>query len=152
MLPLITIYSARKKPPKIKTKQSTKGGAKQSFKKECDINEIMKKYQKTGAVAHFNKMSARYEDVSPIDFKQAMDTITSTQQMFEALPSTLRNKFHEDPAEFLDFVQDDKNKQEMISLGMIDERPGSIPAKQGAEGDPGAAAAAPETPSTEGSA
>ena len=33
---------------------------KQSFTKECDINNIMKKYQKTGAIDHVNKHEASY--------------------------------------------------------------------------------------------
>ena len=33
---------------------------KQSFQKECDINAIMAKYQKTGAITHFNKHQQQY--------------------------------------------------------------------------------------------
>ncbi len=95
------------------------GRTKQSFKDECDINLIMAKYQKTGAITHVNKYGAQYTDTTSIDFTEAMQLVTSAQQMFDGLPSSIRTRFDNDPSQFLDFVQDANNVPEMRKLGLI---------------------------------
>ncbi len=97
-----------------------KGRAKQSFKDECDINKILAKYQKTGAVTHLNKHGAQYGEATSLDFRGAMELVTNAQNMFEDLPSSLRTRFANDPAQFMDFVQDiEKNEDEMRELGLL---------------------------------
>lgn len=91
---------------------------KQSFTKECDINNILKKYQKTGALDHVNKHEAHYGFASSTDFTEAMETVARGQTMFNELPSTIRTKFENDPGKFLDFVQNPENKKEMQELGL----------------------------------
>lgn len=108
--------------------------AKQSFKDECNINNIVSKYQKTGAVTHFNKNAPRYEDASGADFQDAMNLVTSTQQLFNELPSSLRARFANDPSQFLDFVQDPRNADEMAELGLRKAQPMDL-AKNTAQGD-----------------
>lgn len=43
--------------------------------------------------------------------------------MFDTLPSKLRLRFGNDPAEFLSFVEDPANDQEMIDLGLKPKPP-----------------------------
>ncbi len=100
-----------------------KSKTKQSFAKECDINEIMAKYQKTGAIAHVNQHGAEYGFATSHDFSSAMRLITQAQDMFAGLPSSIRNRFANDPAQFLDFVQDADNAKEMQTLGLLPEDP-----------------------------
>ena len=45
---------------------------KQSFKKECDINVIMAKYQKTGAITHFSNHQQQYGIADGQTFQDAM--------------------------------------------------------------------------------
>jgi len=101
---------------------------KQSFTSECDINNIMAKYQKTGALDHVNKNEASYGFATSEDFQSALEIIRTGQTMFDELPSSIRTKFDNDPAKFLDFVQDNKNQAEMVELGLAhklqqDEKP-----------------------------
>ncbi len=91
---------------------------KQSFRDECDINNIMTKYQKTGAIAHVNEHQANYGFATGQDFASAMRTCVQAQEMFNALPSSIRTRFANDPAQFLDFVQDADNKKEGQELGL----------------------------------
>jgi len=98
-----------------------KGRTKQSFTKECDINNIMARYQKTGAIAHFNKHAANYSFATSLDFSEAMRLVTTAQDMFNGLPSTIRTRFANDPAQFLEFVQDANNTEEMEKLGLIEK-------------------------------
>ncbi len=86
-----------------------KGRTKQTFAKESDINNIMKKFQRSGTVTHLAKHSAQYGDVTSVDLHEALNTITQAQSMFNDLPSEVRNEFDQDPGKFLDFVQDPAN-------------------------------------------
>jgi len=108
-----------------------KGRTKQSFKDECDINKIMAKYQKTGAIAHVNQHGANYGFATSLDFSEAMRLIKTAQDMFDGLPSSIRTRFANDPAQFLDFVQNADNKAEMQKLGLIpEEQPPEIPSDE----------------------
>jgi len=91
---------------------------KQSFTKECDINNIVNKYQRTGALDHVNKHEASYGYASSDDFTASMEIVARGKTMFAELPSKIRTKFENDPAKFLEFVQDEKNKEEMQELGL----------------------------------
>lgn len=96
-----------------------KGRTKQSFKAECDINNILKKYQKSGAITHANMNAPDYGFASSQTFTDAMQTVAKAQTMFNELPSSLRNRFSGNPGEFLDFVQDPENEAEMAELGLL---------------------------------
>ncbi len=98
-----------------------KSRTKQSMAAECDINNIMAKYQKTGAIAHINKHGMEYGFASGLDFAESMRVVKDGQRMFDDLPSLLRRRFKDDPAEFLDFVQNPDNSDEMLKLGLIDK-------------------------------
>lgn len=89
---------------------------KQSHKRECDVNLIIKQYNKTGAINHLVKMEARYGEMTGLDFHTAMNIVAEGQSAFEALPSEIRKRFRNDPAQFLDFCADPKNNQELIDL------------------------------------
>lgn len=112
--------------PKIQVGLDTsKGGpgAKQSFKEECDINRIMAKYQKTGVVNWLSKREGQYRDVSSVDFMESMNVIAKANEMFAELPSSVRKRFANDPAEFLVFMHDEGNTEEAIKLGLATRRP-----------------------------
>ncbi len=105
-----------------------KGRTKQSFKDECDINNIMAKYQKTGALAHVNTYQQQYGFATSVDFSEAMRLVTTAQDMFDGLPSSIRTRFANDPGQFLDFVQNADNDAEMQKLGLIaKKRPSESP-------------------------
>jgi len=106
-----------------------KGRTKQSFTDDCDINKIVARYQKTGAIAHLNKHQADYGFATSDDFSTAMRTVIVAQEMFDGLPSSIRNRFANDPGQFLDFVQDADNIDEGRRLGLWpDEEPGATEA------------------------
>jgi len=125
---------------------------KQSFTEECNINNIMQKYQKTGAIDHVNKHEASYGFATSLDFQSALETVARGRTMFDELPSSIRSKFDNDPGKFLDFVQDEKNITEMQELGLSNKnqikKEDTIPAKQGEaqipEGDDKKPATSPE--------
>lgn len=95
---------------------------KQSFKDDCDVNRIMAKYQSTGVLEHVKYMhenSLRYGDFTGFDFRDVCDRVVQAQEMFDTLPAKLRYRFENDTAQFLDFVSDPRNKDEMVTLGLM---------------------------------
>jgi len=92
---------------------------KQSFKDECDINRIMARYQDTGQLPNVNEMPAQYLDATAFDYQMHMQFIAGAQSMFEELPSALRNRFQNDPGEFLDFCSNEKNRPELAEMGLL---------------------------------
>lgn len=104
--------------PRVRTQVGTVSLTKQSFKDECNINKIMDRFQRSGAIDHYTTRSHEYGDTSAPDYLEANLIIANANTMFEELPSSIRAKFENDPAKFLEFVQDDKNAQEMVSLGL----------------------------------
>lgn len=98
---------------------------KQSFKDECDVNNILRKYQKTGLITHSNPRSGTFDDLpSDIDFQQSMNTIIAAESAFTSLPSSLRRRFNNSPEEFLSFVYDPANTNELIELGLATNKSG----------------------------
>lgn len=109
----------------------------QSMAAECDINNIVSKYQKTGLLDHVQKHGPQYGDMSSShDFTEAMNLVTEAQSMFEELPSSIRKKFNNDPTEFLDFVAEPENRDEMVILGLLDAPTGSAEPDPAPAGDP----------------
>lgn len=96
------------------------GLTKQSHKNDSDINLIMSKYKKTGVINFVNNRQAEYMEVPDTDFQTAMNTITEANQMFAEMPAALRKKFGNDPGNFLSFVHDPKNLDEIYELGLVE--------------------------------
>ncbi len=100
---------------------------KQSHQHQCDINKIMAKYQKTGAIEHTARHAPQYANSIGIDFLEAQRLVATTNSMFEDLPATVRAHFNNKPDEFLDFVQEPENEAELRKLGLWHENPPAQP-------------------------
>lgn len=92
---------------------------KQSFKDECDINRIMARYAATGTLDFVNRREAQFLDVSDIDFQNAMQIVTQSREAFMTLPSIVRDRFNNDPAQLLGFLSDESNREEAVKLGLV---------------------------------
>lgn len=93
---------------------------KQSFKEECDINRIMRKFEKTGMIEHANRFEGQYGNfIGAPMFHEAQTMIAQAQEMFMTVPAKVRERFGNDPGAFLAFVQDENNKDEMRKLGLL---------------------------------
>ena len=94
---------------------------KQSFKGECDINNIMKKWQATGVIQHTKQHNGQYGDFSDVsDYQTALEAVSLAQDSFASLPSNIRTRFHNSPGEFLEFMHNPANRQEQLELGLLD--------------------------------
>lgn len=96
---------------------------KQSMKAECDINNILARYQKTGTIAHIAKHEPTYGFAPAIDYRTALETVRTAEAMFMDLPAKARLKFGNDPYAFLAYVQDPENLEEMRATGLAKPAP-----------------------------
>ena len=102
----------------------------QNHKDETDINNIVRKYNKTGLIDHLNQFEQKYADMTGYDYQDAMNTVAAANSMFEGLPSEIRNKFENDPAKFINFVDDESNHDELVKMGLANPLP---PVDEGVE-------------------
>lgn len=92
----------------------------QSHKEEVNINNIVKRHgidlvQKT---AMLQSADYQFDDIPGNDFAEAMIKVTKAQQTFDSMPSQLRKKFNNSPAEFLDYIQDKNNIDSLVEMGL----------------------------------
>jgi len=95
----------------------------QSDKDSTDINIIMKRYEKTGLITDLlgNQRTPHYGDFSEVgDFHQLQNTLAKVTQAFSVLPAEVRSKFNNDPAEIIEFLNDENNDAEALKLGLKD--------------------------------
>jgi len=95
---------------------------------ECDINTIMKKYEKTGVLEHRNTFEGQYGDFTdaPEDYHASMNAVIEADEMFQTLPAAMRRRFHNDPGAFIDFVGNPENQDELIKLGLAKAPPEDV--------------------------
>lgn len=100
------------------TKQPTykDGRTKQSFRDETDINQIMKRAQKTGTISHLAKHEGRYADFSNFDFFGNTLMLSKGREIFDELPVELRSEFNQSPEDFFKYVNDPANKDRLGTL------------------------------------
>lgn len=93
---------------------------KQAFKQECDINRIVRRWKADGVLTHVNRFKGNYGDFTGIpDYRECLDKVMYADEMFSTLPAAIRKRFDNDPANFIDFVDNPQNRDQMIEMGLI---------------------------------
>lgn len=101
------------------TVNTGEGLTEQAHKRETDINYILRDYERTGFIKHAKQHQGTYDDISVQDFQEAMFIVKQAQNMFSELPGAVKKRFSNDPREFLSFVQNPANLEEMGRLGIL---------------------------------
>lgn len=101
--------------------------AQQQFKDECDINVILEKFAITGhlPIVSTQPMSGDFTGIG--DYHEAVLALQEAQDNFMALPSKVRERFNNDPAQFVDFCVDPKNIESVRELGLAPRIAAPIP-------------------------
>lgn len=118
---------------RVKIGFTTKGRTRQNFKAECDINNIMARFRKTGVLDFTTRYQAQYADVSSVDFTRAMNMVAQAKSMFFAMPAHVRDRFGNKPESFLAFVQNPNNKEEARALGLLKPEDGGGAVRESSE-------------------
>ncbi|WNK14709.1 MAG: internal scaffolding protein [Microvirus sp.] len=113
------------------------------FAAQCDINNIIKEFTRTGQINHIAAKAAQgaFLDLpDDLDYQTSLNAVNRAQDAFAALPAAIRNRFGGDPAKFLAFCDDPANGPEMLELGLRDPPPRSQGGVGGAPPTPTASA------------
>lgn len=99
---------------------------KQSFKDECDINTIMRKFGVTGQLPQ-NVRAPMYGDFADVfDYHSALNAIAKARESFDRMPAVVRARFHNEPEEFVDFCLKEENRSEMEKFGLLIPKPAVV--------------------------
>lgn len=91
---------------------------KQAYKDEVDINTIVKRFGVTGQVPATRQAPLQGDFAAAMTYQDAMNALVRARESFDELSSDVRKRFHNDPAEFVAFVEDEKNAAEAVKLGI----------------------------------
>lgn len=96
----------------------------QHFKDECDINNIIARYETSGLLTdpyHPSTRMYQFGDYSAVkDYQDSLNFIIDSRAMFDDLPSRVRERFNYDPSQLLFFLADESNREEAVKLGLVD--------------------------------
>jgi len=105
------------------TQMGGKSRTQQSMSERCNMNTIIARYRQTGILGSPDALSRRqgvFADVSNIpDYPEMCQRIANAQEAFQQLPARVRFRFRNDPAQLIDFIQDERNREEAIELGLV---------------------------------
>lgn len=91
----------------------------QSFKDECDINVIMRRFGLDGQLPVGVRMPTYMDFEGVFDFQSAMLAIIAARDSFAQMPARVRARFNNDPQAFVEFCSDDANRKEAEALGLV---------------------------------
>lgn len=128
--------SSERRYPRIQTIPKGKSMTEQTHKKDCDINTIIKRYNRTGILAQRLSKGVYGDFTNVTDFQTSLNRVRDAQQDFLALPSDLRKRFRNDPGELIEFISDPNNRKEAIALGLIPDDKGLLHDKDYPERNP----------------
>jgi len=94
----------------------------QQFAGDANINNILKKYHKTGVLPVKGNKPLYGDFTGLLDYQEAQNIVAGANQAFQALPATIRRRFHNDPAQFVAFVGDEENRHEAEKLGLVPKK------------------------------
>lgn len=105
----------------------------QQFKDDYDVGSILNRYKNTGVIPQVRKANPMYLDMTqmPQDYAEAMQRVDFAKEAFSNLPSRVRERFQNDPGEFVEFVANPKNQDELVELGLAEPRKGAKKAQDG---------------------
>lgn len=96
----------------------------QQFAEDCNINNIIDKYIKTGGYIEpflLNNKEPVYGDITQVqDLAVSLQIINDAQEAFNTLPAKVREAFDNNPLALLEFVSNSENYDKAVALGLVE--------------------------------
>ena len=121
-------YTAFDRPPRVPFECTDESRTVQDFAKDCDINNIVKRAQRTGTIPVLQQGDLVFGVAPNESLQDTMNRYNEIREHFEGLPSELRLKFGNDPMSFAEYMADEANWAEARKLGLLppETAPGSV--------------------------
>lgn len=84
-----------------------------------NVQTLLEPARKKGLLDAVTRYEGEMDDIPAKTYEQAMNTVAQAQQMFDAMPAHVRNRFANDPKQFLEFTHNPKNAEEMKAMGLL---------------------------------
>lgn len=103
---------------------SDKSRTQQQFKKDADINQLVKKFKKVHGVdflkTYHGYVGGQFGDFSEVtDYRSALEQLSRAEEIFMAQPAVVRKQFGNDTAQFLDYCHNPANVSQLIEWGLL---------------------------------
>lgn len=94
----------------------------QSAKDECDINIIIERMKRGLDLPTVDPRPPKYGDFTqiPTDLRDCLAEVKMANDLFMTLDAKVRFRFENNPVLLLDFLNDPKNRDEAIALGLVE--------------------------------
>lgn len=93
--------------------------AKQSFRDECDINNIIAHVRNRGTVTHLNDKQPLYGYAPSVDLRESLELSMNAIDSFEELPARIRKEFDNDPVRFVEFIENPENIDQLREWDLL---------------------------------
>lgn len=90
----------------------------QSFSEEVDINTIVRRFGLTGELPENLTVPQSGDFTGVSDYQSALNVVIAAQDAFMQMPAEVRAEFGNDPGRFVSFVENEKNRERAIELGI----------------------------------
>ena len=119
----------------------------QSSEAECNINNIMARYNRPSDLAPIAEHLLQYADMTGIpDMHAALTAVTDARARFAELPADVRDRCGHDVGNFIQLMEDPDFREEAVEFGLIEEPKTTLPTGTGTESNP--VPTPPEIPAT----
>lgn len=92
----------------------------QEFAEECDVNQIMRRFEETGVLPGPVGAAPVYLDLAnvPSNLQEALNVMIEGEEAFMRLPALVRKEFDNDALQFMDFAVKPENLAKMREWGL----------------------------------
>lgn len=102
----------------------------QSSADAVDVNKLVARIEK-GLPVMTSAGQPFYGDVSDLGgLQEAIIKVQEAEDLFMQYPALVREKFENDPVQLISFLEDEKNYEEALKLGLVSKRPDVVPEPQ----------------------
>lgn len=99
----------------------------QADAEDTDINVLVKRFGLTGEMPVLNRLPISADFVPTMDYHSALNQLQEADDIFMELPAEVRKRFDHDPGAFVNFCSDEKNREELVKMGLVVEKPKNEP-------------------------
>lgn len=121
MQPFTSLYEhTRKRSATFATVNNQESLTQQSDAAETDINVIMKRYGPSGQLPNVQQQPIYGDFTGDLSYRTMVEKIKAADEAFQDVPADIRGRFENDPARWIDFVNDEKNLPELRRMGLAE--------------------------------
>lgn len=93
----------------------------QHLTEATDINRMVAQYGKTGEVTQTTRQPLPAEFHEITDYHTALNAVKAGDEAFMTLSANVRERFQNDTGQYLAFLEDEKNFDEAVELGLVNK-------------------------------